>query len=35
MQQNQPISKLSIGEIIYVQQTLLYSLTFARHDQTA
>ena len=34
MQQNQPIPKLSVGEVFYARQIWLYNLTFVRHDQT-
>ena len=33
MQQNQPIPKLSVGDVFYAQQICLYNLTFVRHDQ--
>ena len=32
MQQNQPIPKLSVGEVFYARQVWLYNLTFVRND---
>ena len=35
MQQNQPLPKLSVGEVFYSRQIWLYNLTFVRHDTVA